>query len=58
VRYDPEREITICCGSTEAMMAAMMAIINPGDETVVFEPSMRITVLTRFFPGARRVSSA
>jgi len=38
VRYDPEREITICCGSTEAMMSAMMAIINPGDETVVFEP--------------------
>src|SRR6266403_1488893 len=38
VRVDPEREITICCGSTEAMMAAMMAIINPGDETVVFEP--------------------
>lgn len=38
VRYDAEREITICCGSTEAMMSAMMAIINPGDETVVFEP--------------------
>ena len=38
VRYDSEREITICCGSTEAMMSAMMAIINPGDETVVFEP--------------------
>src|SRR5882762_750865 len=38
VRYDPEREITICCGSTEAMMSAMMAIINPGDEVVVFEP--------------------
>jgi aspartate/methionine/tyrosine aminotransferase len=38
VRYDPEREITVCCGSTEAMMAAMMAIINPGDEVVVFEP--------------------
>ncbi|HEY6129371.1 MAG TPA: aminotransferase class I/II-fold pyridoxal phosphate-dependent enzyme [Candidatus Acidoferrum sp.] len=38
VRYDPEREITICCGSTEAMMSAMMAVINPGDETVVFEP--------------------
>ena len=35
---DPEREITVCCGSTEAMMAAMMAIINPGDEVVVFEP--------------------
>src|SRR5258708_1893651 len=38
VTYDPEREITICCGSTEAMMSAMMAIINPGDEIVVFEP--------------------
>jgi aminotransferase len=35
---DPEREITICCGSTEAMMSTMMAIINPGDEAVVFEP--------------------
>jgi aspartate/methionine/tyrosine aminotransferase len=38
IRVDPEREITICCGSTEAMMSAMMAIINPGDEIVVFEP--------------------
>jgi len=38
VAYDPEREITVCCGSTEAMMSAMMAIINPGDEIVVFEP--------------------
>ncbi|HEV2224801.1 MAG TPA: aminotransferase class I/II-fold pyridoxal phosphate-dependent enzyme [Candidatus Acidoferrales bacterium] len=38
IAIDPEREITVCCGSTEAMMAAMMAIINPGDEVVVFEP--------------------
>jgi aspartate/methionine/tyrosine aminotransferase len=38
VRVDPEREITICCGSTEAMMSTMLAIINPGDEVVVFEP--------------------
>jgi aspartate/methionine/tyrosine aminotransferase len=38
ITIDPEREITICCGSTEAMMSAMMAIINPGDEIVVFEP--------------------
>ena len=38
VRVDPEREITVCCGSTEAMMAAMMGIINPGDEVVIFEP--------------------
>src|SRR5580658_6135172 len=38
VRVDPEREITICCGSTEAMMSTMLAVINPGDEIVVFEP--------------------
>jgi aminotransferase len=38
VVVDPEREITVCCGSTEAMMSSMMAIINPGDEVVVFEP--------------------
>ena len=38
VSVDPEREITVCCGSTEAMMSTMMAIINPGDEVVVFEP--------------------
>jgi aspartate/methionine/tyrosine aminotransferase len=38
VAVDPEREITVGCGSTEAMVSAMMAIINPGDEVVVFEP--------------------
>ena len=38
VQVDPEREITVCCGSTEAMMSSMMAIVNPGDEVVVFEP--------------------
>ena len=38
VSIEPEREITVCCGSTEAMMAAMMAVINPGDEVIVFEP--------------------
>jgi aminotransferase len=38
VAVDPEREITVCCGSTEAMMSAMMAITNAGDEAVIFEP--------------------
>jgi aspartate/methionine/tyrosine aminotransferase len=38
ITIDPEREITVCCGSTEAMMSSVMAIINPGDEIVVFEP--------------------
>jgi aminotransferase len=33
-----DEHVTVCCGSTEAMMATMMAIIDPGDEVVVFEP--------------------
>ncbi|HLH77449.1 MAG TPA: aminotransferase class I/II-fold pyridoxal phosphate-dependent enzyme [Candidatus Binataceae bacterium] len=36
--HDPEREITVTCGSTEAMIATLLAVINPGDEVVVFEP--------------------
>ncbi len=35
---DPEANLLVTCGSTEAMMAAMLSIINPGDEVVVFEP--------------------
>lgn len=38
VRPDPEREITVVCGATEAMMAALMAVTDPGDEVIVFEP--------------------
>ena len=38
ISVDTEREITVCCGSTESIMSSMMAIINPGDEVVVFEP--------------------
>ena len=35
---DPEREITVCCGSTEGMMATLLAVTNPGDELIIFEP--------------------
>jgi aminotransferase len=35
---DPEREITVCCGSTEAMIASLLAVVDPGEEVVVFEP--------------------
>lgn len=35
---DPEREITVTCGGTEAMIATMMATVDPGDEVIVFEP--------------------
>jgi aspartate/methionine/tyrosine aminotransferase len=35
---DPEQEITVVCGATEAMLAAILAVVDPGDEVVVFEP--------------------
>jgi aspartate/methionine/tyrosine aminotransferase len=35
---DPETEVTVSCGATEAMIAAMLAAIDPGDEVIVFEP--------------------
>jgi aspartate/methionine/tyrosine aminotransferase len=38
VDVDPERQITVTCGSTEAMIASLLAVINPGDEVVIFEP--------------------
>ncbi|MCL6590490.1 MAG: aminotransferase class I/II-fold pyridoxal phosphate-dependent enzyme [Firmicutes bacterium] len=38
IRCDPETEITVTCGATEAMIATLKALINPGDEIIVFEP--------------------
>jgi len=38
LEIDAEAEITVCCGSTEAMIASLLAITNAGDEIVVFEP--------------------
>src|SRR3982751_2618304 len=38
LRINPETEITVTCGSTEGMIAAMMATVDPGDEVIVFEP--------------------
>ena len=38
VSVDPDQQVTVCCGATEAMMSTMLATINPGDEVVVFEP--------------------
>jgi len=35
---DPERQVCVTCGSTEAMIAAMLGVVDPGDEVVVFEP--------------------
>ncbi len=35
---DPERNVTVCCGATESMIAALLATLDPGDEVIVFEP--------------------
>src|SRR5690242_11099678 len=35
---DPETQVTVTCGATEAMVAAMVGLLNPGDEVVIFEP--------------------
>jgi aminotransferase len=38
IPIDPETNLTVCCGSTEAMISTMLAIADPGDEVIVFEP--------------------
>jgi aspartate/methionine/tyrosine aminotransferase len=38
IMVDPEKEITVCCGSTEAMISTLLAVCNAGDEVVIFEP--------------------
>jgi aminotransferase len=35
---DPDRHVTVCCGSTETMLATLLAVLNPGDEVIIFEP--------------------
>jgi aminotransferase len=38
LEFDPETEITVCCGATECMAATLLALVDPGDEVIVFEP--------------------
>jgi len=38
VKVDPEKQVTVCCGSTEAMISTLMAVCNAGDEVIIFEP--------------------
>jgi aminotransferase len=38
LEVDPEREITVTCGATEGMIATLLAVVNSGDEVIVFEP--------------------
>jgi aminotransferase len=38
IKVDPETQVTVCCGATEAMISTLLALCNPGDEVVIFEP--------------------
>jgi aspartate/methionine/tyrosine aminotransferase len=38
ISIDPETQVTVCCGSTEAMISTLLAVCNVGDEVVIFEP--------------------
>jgi aminotransferase len=38
MELDPDRHVTVCCGSTETMLATLLAVLNPGDEVIIFEP--------------------
>ncbi|HYA34844.1 MAG TPA: aminotransferase class I/II-fold pyridoxal phosphate-dependent enzyme, partial [Candidatus Binataceae bacterium] len=38
IQCDPDRNVTVTCGATEAMIATLLAIVNPGDEVIIFEP--------------------
>jgi aminotransferase len=51
---DPEREITVVCGSTEGMIAGLLAVTNPGDEVIIFEPYYENYGPDTFLSGASR----
>src|SRR5271169_4695233 len=38
IEVDPEKEVVVCCGSTEAIVATLLAVCNHGDEVIIFEP--------------------
>jgi aminotransferase len=38
MNVEPDRHVTVCCGSTETMLATLLAVLNPGDEVIIFEP--------------------
>jgi aspartate/methionine/tyrosine aminotransferase len=38
LEVDPDKNVVVCCGATECMIAAMLAVVNPGDEVIFFEP--------------------
>jgi aminotransferase len=53
IEVDPERQICVTCGATEAMIATMIACLNPGDEVAVFEPFYENYGADAIIAGAR-----
>jgi L-glutamine---4-(methylsulfanyl)-2-oxobutanoate aminotransferase len=55
ISIDPNKEIVVTCGSTEAMMAAMMSVCDPGDKVVVFSPFYENYVADTILCGAEPI---
>ncbi|MFC6718935.1 pyridoxal phosphate-dependent aminotransferase [Natrialbaceae archaeon GCM10025810] len=55
VEYDPEMEVTITCGTSEAIMSTMLALTGPGDEVIYFEPVYESYIPASQFAGATAV---
>ena len=51
VRYDPEREVTITCGTSEAILSTVLALCNPGDGVCYFEPTYENYIPSIRFAG-------
>lgn len=60
-QVDPETEICVTCGATEAMVATMLALVEPGDEVIMFEPHYENygpdAVLAGATPGSSRCTA-
>ena len=55
IKADPVKNVTVTCGSTEAMMATVMALAEPGDEVVMFEPAYENYRPSTILAGAKPV---
>ncbi len=53
--YDPDQEITVTCGSTEAMVACLLGLTSPGDEIVICEPYYENYVPDTYISGAKPI---
>ena len=53
LEVDPDREVTVCCGSTEGMISTLMALCNAGDEVIIFEPFYENYRPDTFLSGAK-----